>query len=164
MTTDLDLNPTQRRQQYRVELDSKTGEELMWPYSSDDVTAAELDAIRDYQTDIAGIPDCFDCLDGFPDDADQLDYLVAISGLLGEWWEIIDTLDEEIPHTTGTASAGYYLREQARTWFDTRQQFLLALARAVGAEVSQPDHDAGVVQTSDIPDSGALGAYGYHLL
>jgi len=158
MTTDLDLNPAQRRQQYRDLLDGKTGEELMWPYPSDGVTAAELDAIRDYQTDTAGIPDCFDGRPDF-DDAEQLHELVAISGLLGQWWGAIDTLDEKI--RTRTESARYYLQEQARTWFDTRHQFLLALARAAGAEVSQPDHDAGVVPTSGI---GWLGGYGYHPL
>ena len=161
---DLDLNPAQRRQQYRDLLDGKTGEELMWPYPSDGVTAAELDAVRDYQTDTAGIPDCFDCLGG----ADQLDYLVGISGLLGEWWEGIDRLDGKISdqttgtRATGTESARGYLQEQIRTWFDTRHQFLLALAHAAGAvKVPQPDYDAGAVQTSGI---GALGAYGYHPL
>lgn len=151
--TDLDLNPT--RQQYRDELDGQTGEQLMWPYPSDDVTAAELGAIRDYQADIAGVPDCFDGLGG----DDQLPHLVGISGLLGEWWEALDTLDDKIRNRYLTWSGRDYLHWQIRTWFDTRHRFLLALARSAGARVSQPDANAGVVQTSGI---GALGAYGYH--
>ncbi len=156
--TDLDLNSAQLRQQHRDELDSKTGEELMWPYPSDDVTAAELDAVRDYQTDTAGIPDCFDCLGG----ADQLDYLVGISGLLGEWWDAVDTLDSKIRNpTTGSESAHNYLQWQIRNWFHARHRFLLALAHATGVKVPQPDDDAGAVFTSG---RCALGVYGYHQL
>jgi len=127
---------------------------------SGDITGTEGDDVicgSDGPDRIAGLGGN-DVIFGFGGD-DQLPHLVGISGLLGEWWEALDTLDDKIRNRHLTESARDYLQEQIRTWFDTRHRFLLALARSAGAKVSQPDANAGVVQTSGI---GALGAYGYH--
>ncbi len=114
-------------------------------------TEYEAAALAEYDATIAGIPDCFDCLDVSFDDlyAPTLDELVALAPLLGQWWEAIDSLDADIGGPDTGIAAHFRICNVVGDFMQVRQQFLFALARAAGAKVPRPDHNAGVITTSN---------------
>lgn len=116
---------------------------------TDTRTTAEQAAVTEYETAIAGIPDCFDSLTGASirdlakfavnnsgcgttvgAEADK--YVRAHFDMLAVWHDALDALDSEIRADVieGSISdwARQYLKAEARELFDATQTLLRAVA------------------------------------
>lgn len=113
----------------------------------------ELLYIGQFESDIAGLEDCFDGIER----ADTPE-LSACAGLLRDWWVALDTLDANLDtEPPPSPAAAFYLYFALHQWFEARQSVLHAIAERAGIFISRPDHGDDGVSTSN----NARGYYGF---
>lgn len=116
---------------------TQTAEQLIG-FGATDVTQAELTALREYATRIAGTPDTFDLVD----DERNLDHLQGIAPLLDDWAEALRVLADDTSNgVTGNGpssdSCDLFLKIQQEAFADTRDALLWAIAASVDIRVTR---------------------------